>query len=101
MNRFKIKKHKLDDGSESSVGGTSSGSIMHSTVSVRPKTIMWQYNKDYLSFGFISSREEQPCSKCVVCGETLTNQSMVPSLHIRHSHLGEKPAEYIKRLIAD
>jgi hypothetical protein len=99
-------KKKLDDDNESSVGGTSSGSIIRGTVSVSSRTVMWQYNENYLSFGFISSGEEQPHSKCVVCGEKLANQAMVPSklekhLHLKHSHLCEKPTEYFKRLIAD
>jgi hypothetical protein len=58
MDRFIIKKCKLDDDNEASVTGTSSGSIMHTAVSF--KTAVCQYNEDYLSFGFISSREEQP-----------------------------------------
>jgi hypothetical protein len=37
-----------------------------------------QYKEEYL-FRFISSGEEQPCPKCVVCGEKLENQAMVPS----------------------
>jgi CCR4-NOT transcriptional regulation complex NOT5 subunit len=58
--RFIIKEYKLGDDNESSVAGTSSGSITHSTVSVSSKTIVHQYNEDSLSFGFISSGEEQP-----------------------------------------
>jgi hypothetical protein len=50
--------------------------------------------------------EKAATSKCVVCGEKLTNQAMVPSklkrhLHTNHSHFCEKPTEYLKRLIAD
>jgi hypothetical protein len=57
-----------------SVAGTSSGSITHSTVNVSSKTVMCQYNEDYLSFGLISSGEEQPHHKCVVCGEKMVNK---------------------------
>jgi hypothetical protein len=92
----KLKKRKLDDDNESSVAGTSSGSITHSAVSVSSKTAV--RNENYLSFGFISSGEEQPRLKCVVCGEKLANQAMVPSkpkrhLRTKHSHLCEKPIE--------
>jgi hypothetical protein len=62
--------------------------------------------KTYLSFGFISSGEEQLRPKCIVCDEKLATQAMVPSeleshLHTKHSHLCEKPTEYFKRLIVD
>jgi hypothetical protein len=60
MDRFIIKNPKLDDDNESSVAGTSFGSITHSTVSVSSKTAVRQYNEDYLSFGIISCGEEQP-----------------------------------------
>jgi hypothetical protein len=88
------------------VAGTSSGSITHSTVSVSSKTVMRQYNEDHISFGFISSGDEQPRPKCIVCGEKLSNRAMVPSkpekhLHTKHAHLCEKPLEYFKRLITD
>jgi hypothetical protein len=40
MDRFVIKKRKLDDDNESGEAGTSSGSITHSAVSVSSKTVM-------------------------------------------------------------
>jgi hypothetical protein len=80
------------------VSGSSSGNITHSTASVSSKTVVRWYNKNYLSFGLILSGEEQPRPKCVVCGEKLANQAVVPSrlkrhLHTKHSHLCEKPVE--------
>jgi hypothetical protein len=106
MGRFIIKKRKLDDDNESSVVGTSSGSITHSAVSVSFKTTVSQYNQNYLSFRSSSSGEEQPRPKCVVSCEKLANQAMAPSelkrhLHTNHSHLCEKPIEYFKRLTTD
>jgi hypothetical protein len=106
MNRFAIKKHKLDDNYELSVAGTSSGSITHSTVNVSFKIFVRQYNEDNLLFGLISSGEEQPRTKCVVCDDKLENQAMFPGklkrhLHKKHSHLSEKTVEYFKRLLAD
>jgi hypothetical protein len=44
MDRFMVKNVKLDDCNESSVAGTSSGSITHSTVSGSSKTVVYQYN---------------------------------------------------------
>jgi hypothetical protein len=63
MDRFITEKRKLDDDNESSMAGTSSGSTTHITVRATCKTAERQYNEDNLSFGFISSGEEQPCPK--------------------------------------
>jgi hypothetical protein len=86
------------------VTGTSAGSIPHSTVCVSSKTTEHQYNEDYLSFRFISSGEQLPHPKCVLCGDELANQVMVASelkrhFHTKHSHLCKKPTEYFKRFI--
>jgi hypothetical protein len=99
-------KSKSDDDNESIVAGISPGSITHSTVSVRSTTIMRQNNDDYLSFGLISSGEEQSLPKCMVCSEKQANQAVVPSklkghLHTKHPHLCEKPIETFERLVAD
>jgi hypothetical protein len=102
MYRFIIKKRKLNDDNESSVAGTSSGSITHSTVSVSSTTVVCQYNENYFSFGFISSRGEQPRPKCVVCGEKLANQAMVPSFTFPQSTTFTQETKLnILRLIAD
>ena len=105
MDRFITKKRKLEnDNNESSVASTSSSSKVHGSGSVTSKSVVRQY-KDYLSFGFILS-EEEPRPKCVVCGEKLANQAMVPSklkrhLQTKHPYLCEKTSEYFKRLVAD
>ena len=102
MDRFVIKKRKLEtDDDEGSVAGTSSSSKTQRTGSLASKSVVRQYKEDYLSFGLISSGEE-PRPKCVVCGEKLANQAMVPiklkrHLYTKHSHLCEKPTEYFKK----
>jgi hypothetical protein len=97
-----LLKRKSDDDNKLSVAATSSGSITYSSVNVTSKTVVHRYNEDYLSFGFISSGEEQPRPKGIVCDEKPANQAMIPSnLHTKHSHLCMKPIEHIKRLIAD
>ena len=84
MDRFITKKRKLEnDNNESSVVGTSSSSKVHGSGSVTSKSVVRPYKEDYLSFGFISSEEEEPRPKCVVCGEKLANQAMVPSTSTR------------------
>jgi hypothetical protein len=61
--------------------------VSHIVVIVSSKFVMRQYNEDYLSFGFISSVEEQPHPKCTVCGEKLANQDEVPTKLKRHKAL--------------
>ena len=46
--------------------------------SVTSKSVVRQYQENYLSFASISSAEERR-PLCVVCGEKLANQAMVPS----------------------
>jgi hypothetical protein len=50
VDRFIIEKRKLDDDNESSVAGTSSGSVTHCTVHVTSKIVTHHYNEDYFSF---------------------------------------------------
>jgi hypothetical protein len=66
---------------------------------------MRKYNEDYSPFGFISSGEEQPHPKCVVCDINLANQAMLLNkfkrhLRTKHSHLCEKLNYNFKRLAA-
>jgi hypothetical protein len=105
MDRFIIKKCKLNDDNESSVAGTSSDSITHNTVSVSSKTVVHHILKTTCHLDSFNL-EWQPHPKCVVRTEKLVNQAMVPSklkrhLHTKHSHLCEKPTEYFQRLTAD
>jgi hypothetical protein len=65
MDRFIIKKRKLDDDKDSSVAGSSSGNMTHNTASVRSGTAVRQYIEYHLFFGLISSGKEQPRFKCV------------------------------------
>jgi hypothetical protein len=59
-----------------------------------------------LSFGFISFGQEQPCPKCIVCGQKLAKEAMVPSklkrhLHAKYSYLCNKQTKYFKRFTAN
>ena len=64
-----------------------------------------QYCDDYLKFGFSWSGDvAQPCPLCVVCGEKMANESMVPSklqrhFTTKHSCLQDKDLNYFQRLL--
>ncbi|XP_068205224.1 zinc finger BED domain-containing protein 5-like [Palaemon carinicauda] len=64
-----------------------------------------QYNESYLKFGFFWSGDAaQPNPLCVVCGDKMSNESMVPSklkkhLTSKHSSLQDKDLVYFQRLL--
>jgi hypothetical protein len=83
--------------------------VIHSTgttsVNEQPKkksklNIRRLYHEDYLNIGFSwSGNVDDPRPWCVVCGEKLSNESMVPSklkrhFSTKHSHLVDKNASY-------
>ena len=62
------------------------------------------YNEDYLTIGFTwSGNEKCPLPECVICGEKLSNASMVLAklkrhFYTKHIDLANKTMEYFKRL---
>ena len=62
------------------------------------------YSEDYMKLGFtFSGNKNNPCPLCLVCGDKLLNESMVPNklkrhFTSKHSHLSEKPVEYFIQL---
>ena len=64
-----------------------------------------QYCDDYFKFGFSWSGDvAQPCPLCVVCGEKMANESMVPNklqrhFTTKHSCLQDKDLNYFQRLL--
>ena len=64
-----------------------------------------QYCDDYLKFGFSWSGDvAQPCPLCVVCGEKMANESMVPNqlqrhFTTKHSYLQDKDLNYFQELL--
>ena len=62
------------------------------------------YSEDYMKLGFtLSGNENNPCPLCLVCGDKLSNESMVPNklkrhFTSKHGHLSEKPVEYFIQL---
>ena len=64
-----------------------------------------QYCDDYLKIGFSWSADAaQPCPLCVVCGDKMANEFMVPNKQQRHfttkhSCLQDKDLNYFQRLL--
>ena len=61
-------------------------------------------SEDYMKLGLtFSGNENNPCPLCLVCGDKLANESMVPNklkrhFTAKHGHLSEKPVEYFLQL---
>lgn len=61
-----------------------------------------KYNSEYLKYGFIASGPEgEELPQCVLCYETLANESMKPSklerhLQTKHTEYGNKPIDFFK-----
>ncbi|XP_053545292.1 zinc finger BED domain-containing protein 5-like [Bombina bombina] len=115
MDKFLIQKRKAieddvcDEQNLADIEETTQESTVERSVVVpkKSKGKMFKprlYNKDYMKLGFtFSGNENNPCPKCIVCGEILANESMVPNklkrhLNTKHSHLSEKPVEYFIEL---
>ena len=79
MDKFLIRKEASDSReseSEHSLNPTNSNAKKAKTR----HNLNRQYDDDYLKFGFFWSGDAaQPSPLCVVCGEKLSNESMVPS----------------------
>ncbi|KAL4131297.1 hypothetical protein QTP88_008632 [Uroleucon formosanum] len=64
-----------------------------------------QHHKDYLKMGFSGTGEmDDPRLWCIVCGEKMSNEVMVPSrlkrhLFSKHSNLIDKNITYFQRLL--
>lgn len=62
-----------------------------------------QYSVEYLSYGFITLMQDDTIPLCLICKNTLTNDSMRPSkllrhLETKHPDKRDKPLEYFKKL---
>lgn len=70
-------------------------------VQARPNR---QYCDTYLKFGFTwAGNDDHPFSLCLVCGEKMFNEAMLPSklkrlFTIKHQYLQRKDSNYFKRL---
>ena len=81
------------------------GDKNNSTTSFKNRKVHRLYNDDYLKFGFHWTGETQiPSPLCVGCGQTLSNEAMVPSkmkrhLTTNHPNLQTKNVDYFQRLL--
>lgn len=112
MDKFLVKRQRLSDSEEhngvNKAGDSPESSTNAKKVSQRRMSLgaVRQYQDSYLSFGFTyteSGNHEFP--ECVVCGEKLSNECMVPSklkrhLETKHSHLVNKDKAYFSRLLS-
>lgn len=115
MDKFIVKKRKLEDGvplngsiekEYDPVANTSVTSIVKQENKQPTPILVRKYLDSYLSFGFtFNGPENRPVPQCIVCGEKLSNESMVPSklkrhLSSKHSHLLGKDKNYFSRLLS-
>ena len=109
LSRFKLPnkmdkfiKRKQSDDNESESKRSKAAKPCNKAPKARPKR---QYCDDYLKYGFHwTGSEDQPFPLCVICGEKMSNEGMVPSKLSRHfvtkhSQLRDKNLNYFRRLL--
>lgn len=99
MDKF-LKRKEVSEGCESRSEQPSNSGAKKTKVRFNR-----QYCDAYLKFGFSWSGDvNRPSPLCVVCGEKLSNESMVPSklqrhFTSKHSSLQDKELNYFERLV--
>ena len=101
MDKFIKRKNSIDD-NESEIKCSRAANPCDKAPKARPKR---QYCDDYLKYGFHwTGSEDQPFPLCVICGEKMSNEGMVPSKLSRHfvtkhSQLQDKNLNFFRRLL--
>ena len=101
MDKFIKRKNSIDD-NESEIKRSRAANPCDKAPKARPKL---QYCDDYLKYGFHwTGSEDQPFPLCVICGEKMSNEGMVPSKLSRHfvtkhSQLQDKNLNFFRRLL--
>lgn len=108
MDKFVIRKRKLEESelepatlSESNLNISIPRSSTSKEFILKKRT----YLESYLSYGFSWNNDaDNPRPMCLVCGETLSNEAMVPSklkrhLATKHPGVSQKPGSYFSRLL--
>ena len=100
MDKFIKRKQSNDNESESK--RSKAAKPCDKAPKAQPKR---QYCDDYLKYGFHwTGSEDQPFPLCVICGEKMSNEGMVPSklrghFVTKHSQLQDKNLNYFRRLL--
>lgn len=74
-----------------------------SVIKNQKKIVKRKYDEDYIKYGFSWSGDETaPKPQCIICGEQLSNESMVPSklnrhLNSNHPSQANEDRQYFKR----
>ena len=101
MDKFIKRKNSIDD-NESEIKRSRAANPCDKAPKARPKR---QYCDDYLKYGFHwTGSEDQPFPLCIICGEKMSNEGMVPSKLSRHfvtkhSQLQDKNLNFFRRLL--
>jgi hypothetical protein len=113
MDTYLIERKKVNDesvtesnNSKSENKPIASVSSMQDVQDVQSLGTVRKYQDIYLNFGFTySGHENRLIPECVVCGEKLSNECVVPSklkrhLNTKHGHLSGKDENYFSRLLS-
>jgi hypothetical protein len=114
MDKFLIKRRKIEDGSVTECNSIKSENEPIPSVSAvkaihrdaQSLGTVRKYQDSYLNFGFTySGPENRPVPECVVCREQLSNECMVLSklkrnLNTKHSHLSRQDKNYFSQLLS-
>jgi hypothetical protein len=113
MEKFLVKRQRLSSQSEDAhcENTTSDSPGPSNSIKVPSQTnssscAVRKYHDCYLNYGFTyTGSENHPRPECVVCGEQLCNESMVPSklkihFNTKHRHLIGKDTAYFSRLLS-
>ncbi len=103
MDKFIKRKHNSDDCESESERSSKATrpNVNKVKEKLRPNR---QYCNSYLNFGFSwTGNQEKPFPLCVVCGEKMSNEAMLPSklkrhFTTKHPFLQGKDSNYFKRM---
>ena len=102
MDKFIKKRQSSDSNDLVNRPLSKAAKLCDKTAKSRPKR---QYCDEYLQYGFYwTGSGDQPLPLCVICGDKMSNEGMVPSklkrhLTTKHSQHQDKTINYFQRLL--